>query len=99
MTDRGTFGPAYDATYDQQRVSDQHARIREFMGNGHWYTLAEISGFLGYPEASVSAQLRHLRKPKFGGWLVEKRRRVPNCGTWEYRVLSPVPNGQCCLAI
>jgi hypothetical protein len=38
-----------------------------------------------FPEASVSAQLRNLRKARFGGWTVDKRRRGES-GTWEYRV-------------
>lgn len=39
----------------------------------------------GDPEASISAQLRHLRKHRFGGHDVQKRRR--NDGAqWEYRL-------------
>jgi hypothetical protein len=51
-----------------------------------------------YGEASISAQLRHLRKPSFGGFRVEKRRRegedtAANAktaapGKWEYRIVS-----------
>jgi hypothetical protein len=58
-------------------------RITSFMKDGMWRTLADIATATGDPEASVSAQLRHLRKPQFGGFLVEKRR----CdGKYEYRV-------------
>jgi hypothetical protein len=53
---------------------------------GQWLSLAEIEQETGYPSASISAQLRHLRKPKFGGHIVEKRRRKGCVGTWEYRV-------------
>jgi DNA-binding transcriptional regulator GbsR (MarR family) len=56
---------------------------------GLWLTLAEISDDTGDPEASVSAQLRHLRKPRFGQHVIEKRRRS-NSGRremmWEYRM-------------
>jgi len=45
----------------------------------------EISS-LGYPESSVSAQLRHLRKPKFGGHTILKRRRFSGHGLWEYQL-------------
>jgi len=40
-----------------------------------WLTLAEIAELTEIGEASVSAQLRHLRKPHHGPHLVEKRRR------------------------
>ncbi len=42
---------------------------------GTWCTLRELGQMTGYGEASISAQLRHLRKPQFGGYVVEKRRR------------------------
>src|SRR5271155_3240589 len=41
-----------------------------------WLTLHELARLTGYGEASVSAQLRHLRKPEFGGFEVEKRQRA-----------------------
>jgi hypothetical protein len=52
-----------------------------------WMTLCEISELTNYGEASISAQLRHLRKPHFGGYVIVKRRRgrVMN-GAWEYRI-------------
>lgn len=56
------------------------------MRDEHWRTLSEIAQVLGYPEASISAQLRHLRKPDFGSYLVDKRRRPNSPGYWEYRV-------------
>ena len=45
-------------------------------------TLDEIAQLTGDPPASVSAQLRHLRKEKYGAHCVEKRRREG--GLWEY---------------
>jgi hypothetical protein len=38
-------------------------------------TLEELERKTGFPPASISAQLRHLRKVENGGYLVEKRRR------------------------
>lgn len=55
------------------------------MADGQWRTLAEISAVTGDPPASVSAQLRHLRKPRFGAHLVEKRHLGQ--GLYHYRVL------------
>ncbi len=59
-----------------------------------WLTLEELSKLTHYPPASISAQLRHLRKPEFGGYAVEKRPRVvdkalrgEDFGTvWEYQL-------------
>lgn len=57
-----------------------------------WLTLEELAKLTHYPPASISAQLRHLRKPQYGAYLVEKRRREAGhllrgeeCGAlWEY---------------
>lgn len=59
-----------------------------------WLTLEELAKLTHYPPASISAQLRHLRKREFGGYEVEKRQRVSgrmlrgeDFGTvWEYRM-------------
>lgn len=62
------------------------ARSCEACGDG-WLTLREISELTAYGESSVSAQIRKLRNPEFGGYVVEKRRR--RCGAeapWEYRI-------------
>src|SRR5258707_11967520 len=59
-----------------------------------WLTLEELTKLTHYPPASISAQLRHLRKPEFGGYAVEKRPRAlgkvlrgEDFGTvWEYQL-------------
>jgi hypothetical protein len=53
-----------------------------------WVTLAELAGKTKFPPASISAQLRHLRKAKYGAWGIEKRRRewVTEELVWEYRL-------------
>lgn len=59
-----------------------------------WLTLEELAKLTHYPPASISAQLRHLRKREFGGYEVEKRQRLSgrmlhgeDFGTvWEYRL-------------
>jgi hypothetical protein len=59
-----------------------------------WLTLDELAMLTHYPPASISAQLRHLRKQEFGGYEVEKRQRLSgrvlhgeDFGTvWEYRL-------------
>jgi hypothetical protein len=85
----GTYGPVFDKQRDGPRLRHQHEKILHFMiSQSGWTTLSEIRDALSYPESSISAQLRHLRKPKFGRYVVEKRRRH-NGGLWEYRVLPP----------
>jgi hypothetical protein len=53
-----------------------------------WMTLRELAELTGYGEASISAQLRHLRKPRFGGYSIAKRRRFSRTSgsVWEYRI-------------
>ncbi len=53
-----------------------------------WMTLEEMAGKTKYSPASISAQLRHLRKPEYGGWVVEKRPRAREKKevVWEYRL-------------
>lgn len=85
-------GPVYEPVHDHTRLTLQHARIRDLMLDGTWRTLQEIADATRDPVASVSAQLRHLRKPRFGSYQVEKRHRGPRgAGLWEYRVSPPAP--------
>lgn len=86
----------------------QLAAIRELMmrafDRGVWLTLGEIATATEFGEASISAQLRHLRKAHHGGYRVQKRRRWPARASaaarkihdarrgpviWEYHVLPP----------
>jgi len=78
-------GPAYEAECDQVRLMGQIKAIYDFMKDGQWRTLGEIEAATGYPQASISAQLRHLRKDKFGAHQTHKQRRGDaNSGLWEY---------------
>jgi len=59
-----------------------------------WMTLEELARKTRFPEPSISAQLRHLRKPQHGAFQVEKRRRTGDEAlrtnarerVWEYQV-------------
>src|SRR6266478_4330485 len=60
---------------------------------GAWMTLRELARLTRYGETSISAQLRHLRKARCGGFILEKRVRKPEVvgseehfGVWEYRL-------------
>jgi hypothetical protein len=78
-------GPDYSPESDHERLAGQHERIRDLMLDGRWRTLQEIQAVTEDPESSISAQLRHLRKPRFGSHHVDKRRRGDG-GSWEYKV-------------
>jgi hypothetical protein len=89
-----TFGPTYDEQIDGERLRTQLEVIADVMyqafNRGQWLSLAEIEGMTGYPQASISAQLRHLKKSVGGNHTVDKRRRSQadggRGGTWEYMV-------------
>jgi hypothetical protein len=59
-----------------------------------WLTLGELARKTHFPEASISAQLRHLRKLEHGAHCVEKRHRQweeslrtnTKERIWEYRI-------------
>ena len=91
------FGPEYNATVDRRRLDTQMERIRLYMLGVEWRTFDEIQRDLErmfhptrFPAASISAQLRHLKKPAFGYYTLEKRRRK-SAGLFEYRLLPPAP--------
>lgn len=79
-------GADYTPARDDDRLSLQHERIFNLMRDGAWRTLDEIGAATGDPVASVSAQLRHLRKPRFGAHLVE--REYVGGGLYRYRLLE-----------
>ncbi len=81
-------GSDYSATFDKKRLTGQLLRVFNLMRDGVWRTLDSIAGMTGDPAASISAQLRHLRKKRFGAHGVEKRRHGKKSeGLFEYRLL------------
>lgn len=80
-------GATYDDSRDRARLNRQALAVYDLMRDGQWRTLPQIAGLTGEPEASISARLRDLRKPRFGEYIVE--RRYLSDGMWAYRVLPP----------
>lgn len=78
-------GDDYQPARDKERLRGQILRVYSAIKDGRWRTLKQLSETTGDPEASVSAQLRHLRKPRFGGHEIVKR-HVKN-GLYEYRLI------------
>lgn len=80
-------GSEYVIELDCNRLNRQIDVIRELMLDGRWRTLKEIEDVTGYPQASISADLRSLRKKRFGSYIVDKRRRGDEKrGLFEYKV-------------
>lgn len=69
-------GDVYQHAIDFSRLKGQILRVYQLMRDGRWRTLDEIARATGDPVASVSAQLRHLRRDKFGGHVVNRRSRT-----------------------
>jgi hypothetical protein len=82
-------GPEYHPPDDHARLSRQHDRVKAIMSDGAWRTLEEIADQTHDPVASISAQLRHLRKHRFGGHTVNRRARGDRSnGLYEYQLLT-----------
>lgn len=78
-------GSDYDHERDAPRLTKQLERVFALMKDGSWRSLNVIAAVTKDPEASISAQLRHLRKERFGAHGVEKRYR--GFGLYEYRLV------------
>ena len=65
-------GSDYTPSLDDARLGSQLDRVKEACKGGRLMSLADIAKETGDPEASVSAQLRHLRKEKHGAHTVDK---------------------------
>jgi len=91
--------------YDARRLRSQREVIRDVMLSAAdcetWLTLAELRAVTRYGEASISAQLRHLRKAENGGYEIVKRPREGAAASrsgvtgraecvWEYRISAAV---------
>src|SRR5579864_8719094 len=82
------------------RLRKQREVIRDVMLSAGqcatWLTLDELAKLTHYPPASISAQLRHMSKPRFGAYEVVKRCRTTNKAmraegfgaVWEYSVMQ-----------
>ena len=81
-------GKTFDQALDGKRLTGQLHKVFHYMSEDVvWKSLREISDALGYPEASISARLRDLRKKRFGSHQVDRRRRQGKEGLWEYRLV------------
>ena len=79
-------GPAESTEGEDNRIrlGGQLGDVYDLMSDGEWRLLRTIAQVTGHPPASVSAQLRHLRKARFGSYKVEKMHLGK--GLYSYRV-------------
>tara|TARA_R110000822_G_scaffold37824_2_gene105605 strand:+ start:855 stop:1130 length:276 start_codon:yes stop_codon:yes gene_type:complete len=78
-------GSNYQPERDDSRLTKQIDRVYNACSHGDPMTLSQISQKTGDPEASVSAQLRHLRKAKNGEHRVDKLHI--SSGLYAYRLI------------
>ena len=83
-------GQSFDPTLDEKRLTTQLERVKALLLDGNWRTLHEIQASVGGSEAGISARCRDLRKERFGGFVVQRRRRGrAEEGLWEYSLQIP----------
>lgn len=86
---RATFdGAHYNVELDHERLTKQLNNVEAFMKDYKWHSVQEVAGSLHIPENSASAQIRNLRKLKYGAFLVDAVRIQPE-GLFMYRMRKP----------
>lgn len=71
---------------DIPRLSTQLQLVRDLMLSGRWFTLTEIAAAANCTTQSASARCRDLRKSRFGGFTVE-RKRIGETAVYQYRIV------------
>jgi hypothetical protein len=82
-------GSDYVPERDDIRLGEQLARIWNVMKDSEWRTLNQIADITGDPPASISAQLRHLKKDRFGKHTLNKE--YLGNGLYRYQI---IPSGR-----
>ena len=72
-------GDDYVADRDNARLTNQIDKVRMYMENAGYLTVKQIAADLKQPEPSVSAQIRNLRKDRFGARTVNREYRGNGC--------------------
>jgi hypothetical protein len=74
----------------QPESATQLERVHKALQGRQWLTLIELHAVTGDPVSSISAQIRHLRKPEHGSHEIRKRRRGQSrAGLYEYQLVQP----------
>jgi hypothetical protein len=90
-------GVTYERDKDGKRLWTQLGAVKQLLvhgaearAGGQWRTLKDLKTILWThfliraSEAGISARIRDLRKEKFGGYQVERKRL--SAGLWAYRI-------------
>ena len=85
-TRRDFDGETYDKAGDGARMGTQLKRVHDCMRGGEWWTLYRLAAHVRGSESGVSARIRDLRKPRFGGHTIHRRRVPGGAGLCEYRM-------------
>jgi len=88
MMHQGAFFDGPDVNEeDEDRLTHQLGRVRSAMKNFGWWTLDELAFACRATPQGVSARVRDLRKARFGGLTVDRRRHPTKKGVFQYRML------------
>jgi hypothetical protein len=82
-------GRTYDPEKDYQRLASQLRQVRTIMLDGRKHYLTELAKVIASASGigtGLSARVRDLRKPKFGGFEIESGRDPGKPGRWWYRM-------------
>lgn len=77
---------------DEQRaekLTGDLRRIYDIMCDGKAHLVSDIASRLNLPECSVSAQIRHLRKPKFGGYTIKRISLTKGLSAYQLEGVNP----------
>lgn len=77
-------GRTYVKARDGERLGRSLRIIRDELRDGAWHTIRELADLAGCSDAAASARIRDLRKPKFGGHVIDREYRGD--GLWVYRM-------------
>jgi hypothetical protein len=81
-------GDTYVPQLDRARLGEQLQRVLDVVSDGQWRTPEELEAATGDRWASISARLRDLRKPRFGGHDVQRQRlKEYDRGNFRYRLV------------
>ena len=90
--ERLTFnGSDYNHERDSERLTSQYQKIFQLMQDGIFRTLIEIERDTKCPAPSISAQLRHMRKKRFGSHTINKK--YLGEGLYKYQLVINKQNG------
>lgn len=84
MTQPSYFDGRTFSVDDGARLTRQLDLVKRAMLDGQWWTLTALSAVTGASESGASARIRDLRKPRHGGYVVE--REHVSGGLWRYRI-------------